>query len=308
MIRRLFVLMIVLLLAGCSAEQAQEKIQQSAEIAADIEATSIQDATAIAEEMMPTQTAVVTQEPPPHPTSLSTEAPLDDQTGLDIADEPDAALPNKEVVTFTATDGLDIVTTYATPGGEPPFPGVMLLHMLGSNRQVWETTAMVDALRLAGYAVLAVDMRGHGDTEGERDFETVGDDLAVVYEAFAQFDMVDAEKTAVMGGSIGANMALLLAVDFPEIDGAVLLSPGENYLGVSITDEIEDYGERPLLIIASEEDTYAASSSSKLAERAANSTLRMLSGVGHGTTMLVNQPDLSDEIVDWLNTHVAKGK
>lgn len=302
--KHLILTTVIILLLGCTnSESAQQRIEEGAEIAAEIEATSIEETEEVIATMAPEETAVPTptSPPPPTPTTPPTEVPLDEQLNIEVLDEPEVVQPNIEVVTFTASDGLQIQATYATPGGEAPFPAVMLLHMLGSNRQVWEATAMVDSLRLAGYAVLYVDMRGHGDTGGDDDWTLAREDLNMVYEQFIQFEAVDAAQTTVIGGSIGSNMALLTAVDQPDIDTAVLLSPGLNYLGVTTETEVINYGERPLLIIASEEDSYSADSSRTLNELATNSTLDIRTSAGHGTTMLTRQPELIDDIIAWLN-------
>ena len=206
-----------------------------------------------------------------------------------------------EARSFIASDGLEIQTTYATPGGEAPFPGVILLHMLGSNRQIWETTGMIDALRLQGYAVLAIDMRGHGETGGDRDWEVARNDFSMIYDQFVQFPEVDGENTAVIGGSIGSNMSLALGVDRPEIETAVLLSPGLDYRGVTTDDLITQFGERPILIVASEEDGYSADSSRALFETAVSAELELYNGAGHGTTMLSNEPELTQLILSWLS-------
>ena len=64
--------------------------------------------------------------------------------------------------------------------------------------------------------------------------------------------------SAFIGGSIGANMALRLGADVPQIPTVVLLSPGLNYDGVQTEPAMETFGDRPVFIVASSEDSYAA--------------------------------------------------
>jgi alpha-beta hydrolase superfamily lysophospholipase len=52
---------------------------------------------------------------------------------------------------------------------EDAAPVIMLLHMLNSNRGAWEAT--IPDLRAAGYALLNIDMRGHGASGGEREWD-----------------------------------------------------------------------------------------------------------------------------------------
>ena len=65
-----------------------------------------------------------------------------------------------------------------------------------------------------------------------------------------------------------------------------LLEVALDYRGVTTDEQIELYGERPLLIVASEEDAYAADSSQTLADTAQGQVqLEMYNGAGHGTRM-----------------------
>ncbi len=175
--------------------------------------------------------------------------------------------------------------------------------MLGSDRTSWEEFAL--RLSLEGYAVFAVDMRGHGDTGGSRDFKKTAQDIQHVWDYFSGLPDVDGDSTAVVGASIGANMALLAGAMQPAIDTVVLLSPGLEYREVTTDDAIIEYGDRPLMIVASSEDTYAARSSREL-EKLAQGEVQfiMYDGAGHGTNMFASQPELADEIIEWLDQHV----
>ncbi len=213
--------------------------------------------------------------------------------------------PTTENVTIEAADGLLLHATYSAPGGMAPFPGVILLHMLGSNRQVWEEVGLTDALLANGYAVLALDMRGHGESGSDRDWEKADDDLLRVWNYFVELESVDEARTAVIGASIGSNIALRTGASQPAIKTVALLSPGLDYRRVTTDDAIIQYGSRPLLIVASEEDQYAADSSLTLAEMApGTATLQLYDGAGHGTDMFGPEPELTQLLLDWLNQHL----
>jgi dienelactone hydrolase len=243
----------------------------------------------------------LTPPPPPEPENSTNTAPV-----VDTAPEPDATQPGSATVTIEAADGLAMIGTYAYPGGIAPYPGVILLHMLGSDRGVWQSYGFMGTMLQNGYAVLAVDMRGHGDTGGTADWELARDDLQRVYQFFIDQPEVDGEQTAVIGASIGANMALVTAVNQPEINTVILLSPGLDYRGVTTEDQIVEYGRRPIMIVASEEDSQSASASQQLHDSAAgDKAITLYNGAGHGTTMFANEAALPGLILDWLRQHVS---
>ena len=209
-----------------------------------------------------------------------------------------------ERVGVEGTDGLNLVGTLYKPGDSPlPWPGVMLLHMMWGDRSSWEDFAI--QLADAGYMVFTVDMRGHGDTGGEVDWELAGDDLQLLWNYLGERPEIDENYMAVAGASIGANMALVTGADNSNARTVVLLSPGLNYAGVEIRDHLLNYGERPVLIVASREDTYAADSSSRLVEIASGEARSvMYQGAGHGLHMFEREPELAGLIIDWLDDYL----
>ena len=212
--------------------------------------------------------------------------------------------PQGRRVEIQAEDGVRLAGTFYPPESDsPPVPGVILLHMLWSERSAWEDFAV--QLNEAGYAVLAMDFRGHGETGGEVDWEKAVQDVGHTWSYLKAIESVDDERLAIIGASIGANVALTAAAIEPKVGTVVLLSPGGNYAGVKTHDPMVDYGERPVLIAASEQDTYAAESSLRLAELAAgDAQLIMYPGSGHGTIMLDREADLRGLIIAWLDEHL----
>lgn len=233
----------------------------------------------------PTSTATLTATPPPQPSSTPWSLVEDD-------------------VVVQAADGVQLVGTfYAPQQPSPPWPGVLLLHMVYGSRQDWQEFA--PTLTAAGYAVLALDMRAHGDSGGSLEWDKFEDDLLRVWDYFTSRPDLDAARSAVVGASIGSNMALVLGAGQPAVSAVGLLSPGLDYYGVTTADALQTYGERPLLIVASQEDSYSAESSRQLQELAGGDVqLEMYSGAGHGTVMLSREPGLAGLIVDWLDRYL----
>lgn len=279
-----------LILTGCLTPGAPPAHTQISTVMPQVTSTPKPSST-----LMPTltNTPIATATSPPEPTSTSTPEPT--LTPWPLVEDG---------VTVQAADGLELVGTFYAPHEpSPPWPGVILMHMVYGSRQDWQEVA--GELTGAGYAVLALDMRGHGDSGGALEWDKFEDDLLRVWGYFAGRPDVDDTRTGVIGASIGANMALVLGASQPAVEVVVLLSPGLDYYGVTTSDTLEVYDQRPVLIIASDEDTYSAESSRRLAELAeGDARLEMYSGAGHGTVMFGREPGLADLIVGWLDRYL----
>ena len=103
-------------------------------------------------------------------------------------------------------------------GGEP---AILALHGLASNARWWD---LVGADLGPAYRVLAVDLRGHGQSDRPEtgyDFDTVVGDLRQVVQALEPRPLV------VAGHSWGASVALAFAAAQPEsVLGAVCIDGG----------------------------------------------------------------------------------
>jgi pimeloyl-ACP methyl ester carboxylesterase len=87
-------------------------------------------------------------------------------------------------------------------------PDVVLLHGLASNARIWDGVGSLLAAR--GIAALAVDLRGHG----ESDRPTRGYNLPTsVADLDAVLGAIGAARPVVVGHSFGAHVALQHAVD-----------------------------------------------------------------------------------------------
>ena len=84
--------------------------------------------------------------------------------GPDLPEGPGRVYPIS-AVSFTSIDSVEVSALFGTADAGESLPVVILLHDLGGNKSDWLTnTGTYVALLERGYAALAIDMRGHGQT------------------------------------------------------------------------------------------------------------------------------------------------
>lgn len=108
------------------------------------------------------------------------------------------------------------INEWGTDSSQPP---VVLIHGAGSNHLIWPAQLR----RLPGYRVLAVDLPGHGRTPGA---------LQPTMAAYADriidlMQSLDTFRAIFVGHSMGAAVALTLALEYPQhVSGLGLISAG----------------------------------------------------------------------------------
>ena len=205
-------------------------------------------------------------------------------------------------VTFRADDGTAIWATWHEPVYRPA-PAVILVHMLGRSRRDWDDVG--DRLASAGIGALAIDLRGHGESahgpvgEGSG-YSVMTQDIAAAKRFLrARIDVVPS-RLGILGASIGASLAVLDAASDPAVASLALLSPSMDYRGLRIEAAARKYGNRPMLLVASDDDPYARRSVADLQKTGNPRELVQLSGAGHGTNMLRRSPELGYSLVEWF--------
>jgi pimeloyl-ACP methyl ester carboxylesterase len=215
----------------------------------------------------------------------------------------DTTLPEAIVVNVEATDGLTLVGDFYALEGD--VAAVLLLHMYGADRSSWEP--LIPALLEAGYHVLAVDLRAHGETGGDEDWEAGLLDVQTWLNWLREQTGVRPEALSIVGASIGANLALMGCAADTECTTAVALSPGLDYFNVVPETALsEGLSERSALLIASHNDAYSAHSIVELARLGTGEIgLRLYTGGEHGTELFGGDhaESITALILNWLNEH-----
>jgi alpha-beta hydrolase superfamily lysophospholipase len=201
-------------------------------------------------------------------------------------------------VTFRTDDGIALVASWYEPSTRSG-PAVILLHMLHRSRRDWE--GLASRLAAEGIGALAVDLRGHGESQGTAgpDYAALVRDVRAARRYLSARPDVAPGRIGLLGASLGANLAALAAADDPTIVSLALLSPSMDYRGLRIEAAMRKYGSRRALLVASDDDPYALRTVRDLEKGAAGREVVRLSGVGHGTTML-QDAGLGGVLVDWF--------
>jgi dienelactone hydrolase len=214
-----------------------------------------------------------------------------------------STLSSSQRVTFRTDDGTTIAADWYESAYRPA-PAVVLVHMLGRSRRDWEEVG--ERLAAAGIGALAIDLRGHGDsahgpTADGGGYAVMTQDVAAAKRFLRTRSDVVPSRIGILGASIGANLAVLDAASDPAVASLALLSPSLDYRGLRIEAAARKYGNRPMLLVSSDDDGYARRSVADLQKTGSPRELVQLAGAGHGTNMLRRSPELAYSLVDWFH-------
>ncbi|MDQ3018417.1 MAG: lysophospholipase [bacterium] len=212
-----------------------------------------------------------------------------------------------EKITITTEDGLKLS---ALLWNKEAFASVLLLHMMPAHKESW--VPLADKLAETGFNVLAIDFRGHGESEGgdytmftpEQHQESYIDVEASVEYLKALFPHTE---VSLAGASIGANMAIKYMAAHPEIGKGLALSAGLDYYGVRAIDDVQNLTEsQQLLLVGARDDMRKAGSdcgtmAQQLADAAGSASHTVVYDVGgHGTDMWSAHPELLNTIIKFI--------
>jgi len=228
-------------------------------------------------------------------------------------------------VSFLTDDKVLIVGTYYSPSPSNKNTSayaIILLHMLGRDRNDWNPLASSFRNSSNGYAVLSIDLRGHGESVNQNgkaisfqsfspnDFNRMVLDVKAAKQFLVTQKGINPNEIAIVGASIGANVALNYAASDPSIRAVVLLSPGLNYKGVITSDSIRKYV-NPIYMATGGKDPIAGNDPQTLCNEinCGNKLKVYQDSSSHGTDMFLDKslnPPLNKLILLWLDATFGK--
>ena len=223
------------------------------------------------------------------------------------------ARAQQQAISLQTDDAVEIRAVLAAPApGGSSRPAVVFIHQGGSSKEEWLDTALFGDVVREGWVALAYDIRGHGESGGEVDFDTFFDDpdeaprdLRAVLDHLLTLEQVDAERIAVVGASIGSNLACVAAgsAGFP-VKTAVAIS-GKTSAVFNLAGGRDRLTElRSVFHIASELEQSGRRAEWATELYSLTAVPRRLEIVGdassHGVSIFADDPALQSRILSWL--------
>lgn len=135
-------------------------------------------------------------------------------------------------LTSFSSDGFKVNGLLTIPNGQKPekgWPAIVFIHGYIPPAQYQTTTQYadyIDYLARNGFVVFKIDLRGHGNSEGEAGGGYYGSDYIVdtlnAYSALQNADFVNPKAIGLWGHSMAGNVALRSMATKPEIPGVVI--------------------------------------------------------------------------------------
>ena len=155
------------------------------------------------------------------------------ESNLDILELVNTNSNYRSYTTNYNSDGFKINGLLTQPAGEPPeggWPAVVFVHGYIPPAQ-YQTlgapySAYVDYIARNGFVVFKIDLRGHGNSEGEAGGGYYGSDYIVdtlnAYAALQASSFVNPKKIGLWGHSMAGNVLLRSAVAKSDIPAVVI--------------------------------------------------------------------------------------
>ncbi len=203
--------------------------------------------------------------------ALLCAAPLSAQSTVD-ASAPAKAKPASSAtkVEFESEDKRKLAASFWGPKDQKgAAPAAVLVHDAGSDRDT--LAELGERLWKQGFAVVAVDLRGHGDSVGtEVGWDALAEEERARAWTFALRDVkaaadwiteqpgVHSSNLSLLGDRAGATLVTRYAQRDENVRCLVLLEPKEETLGFNLAKDVAALGGLPTCIVACKDTSATA--------------------------------------------------
>ena len=225
-----------------------------------------------------------------------------------------------EDLTFTTSDKKEISGSFyfQDTKKDEPQPLVILVHQFNETRDQWQSS-FIDSLLSAGFKVLAYDIRGHGKSTKQNgnledllsDPVQAPNDIKAVTDWAKKQKGIDSSRIAVIGTSIGGNIALYAALNLG-VKVPVAVSNGkstfEAYTGYNELMMGRPYFPKvknALLISGSKDGDHEAGQKWILDNFCESpKDMKVYDSGNHGKFLIEEKPEINDLILNWLKKYL----
>lgn len=229
-------------------------------------------------------------------------------------------LPHAEVVQLSTDDGL-VLTAWYVAAPETGASRWTIVVFNGNAGHRGHRVGLATRLAAQGHATLLVDYRGYGGNPGSPTEDGLLRDARAVWAYLASRPGVDLARVAYFGESLGAGVAVRIAVEHPPA-ALILRSPFSSLAAIGRThyrwfpvrwllrdqfasvDHIAQI-DVPLLVIAGSADRIIPLSDTQRLFDAARAPKRLLviEGADHNDEALVWGPQVMQAVAELLRAH-----
>ncbi|SHH01419.1 alpha/beta hydrolase [Massilia sp. CF038] len=144
-------------------------------------------------------------------------------------DKPRSSGHRTRPIVLRATDGTKLSGWLMTPQVPGPHPAV--IYFGGRSEEV--SWVVRDAGKLfPGMAVLAVNYRGYGASQGDPAEQHMVEDGRLLFDWLSERHHVDPKRVAVVGRSLGSGVAVQVSMERP-VHSVVLITPYDSILAIA---------------------------------------------------------------------------
>ncbi|MBL8113715.1 MAG: alpha/beta fold hydrolase [Acidobacteria bacterium] len=218
--------------------------------------------------------------------------------------------PDPNRVTIRSADGVRLAATWRPNPARSDAPALLLVHDFARERREW--TALADELASLGFATLALDLRGHGESTQQDGKPNVRPSPTLLrspsgfprdVEAACAWLRERAPAVGVLGVSVGGSLALL-ATASSWADAAVAVSVNTDKLPFLA-------GGRPThakgtLVLATEKDPGRKASAEEIHSAAEEPKgMKLYPGAAHNFALFTAHPDAKQLAFAWLTARLT---
>ncbi len=217
--------------------------------------------------------------------------------------------PGYERVTITAEDGLELVGLYSGVEGLEDesglVPALLLMHHGGASKEKW--IEFFPAFHDAGYAFLAIDLRGHGETGGRNEQAPNGEkhiaDTKLWVDWLRNQEGIDPNRISIVGASTGADVGLNVMADDDNIVTLVGYSVGLEVLDLTTAPAVAQIEQPIFLATGFEEAPGLEAVQALIFATQGEMQIRIYDTSLCCTFLLGFQDGLLESTIHWLDEH-----